>query len=97
MGMRVEVVLAVPQRKERVMLDLSADCTVLDAVRMSGLLARFPLGKTSHLGIWGKLAPPDKRLRERDRVEIYRPLLADPKEVRRGRAAKTALRKQPTT
>ena len=90
MSISIEVILALPQRQQRVMLDLPNDCTVLDAVRASGLVARLPLGKSGQLGVWCKLVLPETRLRERDRVEIYRPLLADPKEVRRERAGKNS-------
>jgi len=56
----------------------------------SSILQRFPdieLGKRNKVGIWGKLTKLDTPLREHDRVEIYRPLIADPKEVRKQRAA----------
>ena len=86
--MRIEVVYALPQRQERVSLDLAAGSTVLDAIQASGLLQRLPEIKLGRAGVWGRPASPDTRLRDRDRVEIYRPLIADPKEIRRRRAAK---------
>jgi putative ubiquitin-RnfH superfamily antitoxin RatB of RatAB toxin-antitoxin module len=86
MGIYIEVIYALPQRQERVVLDLRPDSTALDAVQASGLLKQGELGR---IGVWGKLVSPETRLRDRDRVEIYRPLTADPKEVRRDRAAKT--------
>jgi putative ubiquitin-RnfH superfamily antitoxin RatB of RatAB toxin-antitoxin module len=67
-----------------------------EAVELSGLLREFPeidLGKNK-LGIWNKLAKADAVLRDRDRVEIYRPLIADPKEVRRQRAAEGKVMKK---
>ena len=58
------------------------------AVKLSGILPRFPeidLLKNK-LGIYGKVVPPTTVLRDRDRIEIYRPLRVDPKEARRKRA-----------
>ncbi|WP_240754698.1 RnfH family protein [Parasulfuritortus cantonensis] len=85
----VEVIYALKERQQTVGLDVEEGCTVRQAVERSGLLAEHPeidLAK-SKLGIWNKLAKPDAVLRDRDRVEIYRPLIADPKEVRKQRAA----------
>ncbi|MBS1137350.1 MAG: hypothetical protein H6R11_1304 [Proteobacteria bacterium] len=84
----VDVVYALPQRQELVRLKLSSGTTVNQALEASGLLQRYPeidLAKNK-LGIFGKLTKPDVVLRDRDRVEIYRPLIADPKEVRKKRA-----------
>jgi hypothetical protein len=88
MGVRVEVVYALAQKQERVSLDLPPDSTVRDALQASGLLQRLPQIETGRLGVWGRPVSTQTRLRDRDRVEIYRPLVADPKEVRRERAAK---------
>lgn len=84
--MRIEVVYALPQKQEREILELASGSSVQDAILASGL-AQVALGR---VGIWGRPVSPDTRLREQDRVEIYRPLIADPKEVRRKRAAKTS-------
>ena len=62
--------------------------TVEDAIRVSGLRAEFPEIDPTRIGIHGKPVPVTAVLRDRERVEIYRPLRADPKEVRRTRAAK---------
>ncbi len=86
--MRVEVVYALPQRQERVSLELAPESTVLDAIQASGLLQRLPQIDIERVGVWGRPVSPQTLLRDRDRVEIYRPLLADPKQVRRERAAK---------
>ena len=67
---------------------MAAGTTAAQAITTSGVLLKFPeidLAQ-SKLGIFGKLVKPDTVLREHDRVEIYRPLIADPKEVRRQRA-----------
>lgn len=86
--MRIEVVYALPQQQERVLLDLAPGSTVQDAIQASGLLQRLPQIELGRAGVWGSPASPDTPLRDLDRVEIYRPLIADPKVVRRERAAK---------
>lgn len=85
----VEVVYARPERQEIASLDLPLGSTVGQAIEASGLLVKHPeidLARNK-LGIYAKLAKVDTALRDRDRVEIYRPLIADPKEVRKQRAA----------
>jgi uncharacterized protein len=57
--------------------------TLMDAVRVSGLLQRHPQLADLPTGIWGRKQPPETPLREGDRVEVYRALLCDPKEARR--------------
>jgi putative ubiquitin-RnfH superfamily antitoxin RatB of RatAB toxin-antitoxin module len=86
---QIEVTYALPDRQDVVPLAVPAGTTVQQAVEASGLCAKYPdidpaKGK---FGIYSKLARPDAVLRDRDRVEIYRPLIADPKEVRKQRAA----------
>ncbi len=87
----VEVVYALKDRQEVVAVKLPAGATVEQAIEASGLLQKFPeisLEKTGNkVGIFAKLTPVTTALRDRDRVEIYRPLIADPKEVRRKRAS----------
>lgn len=90
MSLRIEVVRALPQKQERVALELPAGSTVLDAIQASGLLQGQPPLDAGCLGIWGRAVTPETRLCDRDRVEIYRPLTADPKDIRRARAAKSA-------
>ncbi len=82
--MRIEVVYALAQRQERLLLELAPGASVADAIQASGL----PQVELGCVGIWGRPVSPETPLREQDRVEIYRPLIADPKEVRRKRAAK---------
>jgi putative ubiquitin-RnfH superfamily antitoxin RatB of RatAB toxin-antitoxin module len=68
-------------------LRVQAGATLIDAIRASGVLERhagLDIAQAK-LGIWGRVQPPDTPLRERDRVEIYRPLRVDPKEARRQR------------
>lgn len=88
--MRVEVAYAKPDEQALLALDMPEGATVEDAIRASGLLQRFPEIDLEHnkVGIFSKLCKLDQTLRPGDRVEIYRPLLTDPKEARRVRAAK---------
>lgn len=85
--LRVEVAYcAGPRSDDRTLLDLPAGATLADALAASGVLVRHPeLGAAPEAGIWGKLQPADRPLRDRDRVEVYRPLQVDPKEARRQR------------
>ena len=89
MSMHIEVVYALSHRQERILVDLPPDSSVQDALQASGLLQRLPQIEFGRLGVWGRPVTAQTRLRDRDRVEICRPLIADPKEIRRGRAAKT--------
>jgi putative ubiquitin-RnfH superfamily antitoxin RatB of RatAB toxin-antitoxin module len=88
MRISVEVVYALPRLQQRVLLELPPGSTVLDAVQAGGLPQHLPAGQLGHMGVWGKSVTPETPLRDRDRVEIYRSLTADPGEVRRARAAK---------
>jgi putative ubiquitin-RnfH superfamily antitoxin RatB of RatAB toxin-antitoxin module len=91
-NIHVEVVLAMPERQELIALEVAAGSTVADAIRQSGLAEMFDgfeLDLTK-VGIFGQKSKPDQVLRDGDRVEIYRALIADPKEVRRQRALKQA-------
>lgn len=92
----VEVVYAHADRQEVIPLALSAGATLLQAVEASGLPAKYPEidSAKGKFGIYSKLARPDAVLRDRDRVEIYRPLIADPKEVRKQRAAEGKVMKK---
>jgi putative ubiquitin-RnfH superfamily antitoxin RatB of RatAB toxin-antitoxin module len=84
----VEVVYALPHQQALLRVQLADGATVEDAIRGSGVLDAHPeidLAK-SKVGIFSKLVKLDEKVRDRDRVEIYRPLIADPKEVRRKRA-----------
>ena len=86
---RIEVTYALPGKQEILSLELPAGATVRQAIEHSGILRKYPeidLEKNK-IGVFAKLAKADSVLRDRDRVEIYRPLIADPKEVRKQRAA----------
>lgn len=75
-----------PREVDAVALHLPRGSTVADALQASGLLQRHGLSTDGLVvGLWGRVCAPDLVLRERDRVEIYRPLKVDPKEARRQR------------
>ena len=84
--MRVTVVYAAPGIEALEPLDLPAGATVADAVVRSGLVERLALPAVSY-AIHGQRARPETPLADGDRVEILRPLVADPKAARRARAA----------
>jgi putative ubiquitin-RnfH superfamily antitoxin RatB of RatAB toxin-antitoxin module len=95
-SIHVEVVYPLPQKQEIFAVTLPLGATVLQAIEASGVLQKYPeidLAKNK-LGVFAKLAKPDALLRDRDRVEIYRPLIADPKEVRKQRAAEGKIMKK---
>ncbi len=86
----VEVVYATPEHQARYALELEPGATVRDAVERSGVLAEFPeidLAR-NRVGIYGRIAALATPLRDYDRVEILRPLPADPADARRKRAAR---------
>lgn len=88
---RVEVAYARPDRQRIVPLVVPAGTTVDSALRQSEIDRDFPEIDLDNakVGIFGKITRRDTVLRPRDRIEIYRPLIADPKEVRRQRAARS--------
>jgi uncharacterized protein len=92
---KVEVVYAVPERQRVVVLDLpEAGLTALEAVERSGLLQEFPelVARPLAIGIYGTVCEGTRPLRNGDRVELYRPLRHDPRDLRRERAAAAAPR-----
>ena len=85
----VEVVYALPNTQVLKRLNVPEGTTVAQAIMLSEITTQFPeidLTKTK-LGIFGKLTQPETTLRHQDRIEIYRPLIIDPKDARRRRAA----------
>lgn len=87
---RVEVAYATPARQEVIEASVRPGATVEQVIRASGMLARFPeIDLTrQRVGIFGEIARLEDAVHNGDRVEIYRPLLADPKEARRKRATR---------
>lgn len=84
----IEVVYALPNEQILLKRQVPEGTTVAEAIHASGVLGKHPEIDlaANKLGIFGKLAKADTVLRDKDRIEIYRPLIADPKEVRRKRA-----------
>lgn len=83
-GLRISVAYS-PRAGEvdEVSLELPPGATVADALDASGLARRYPGVEQLPVGIWGSFCERDAALRDRDRVELYRPLKVDPKEARR--------------
>lgn len=94
---QVEVVYARADEQKVIVFSVRQGTTVLEAVRASGIVDYFPQIdlSTAKLGIFGKLVlnPAEQVVRAGERVEIYRPLIADPKEVRKLRAEQAKLKK----
>lgn len=87
---KVEVAYANLTKQLIIPIEIEQESTALQAIEESGILKEFPeidLEKNK-IGIFGHIIKLDKILQEKDRVEIYRPLIADPKESRKKRAAK---------
>lgn len=85
----VEVAYARPDTQLIVSVNVKADATIEEAIRACGILDKFPEIdlNVNKVGVFGKLTKLNKGMRDGDRIEIYRALIADPKEVRRKRAA----------
>ena len=86
--LRVEVAYATPKIQAVIEIRARPGTTVAQAIRQSGILERFPeisLAR-NRVGIFGEATSLDRQVCAGDRVEIYRPLIADPKEARRSRA-----------
>jgi len=91
-GISVEVAYALPDRQRIIRLTVPAGTTALEAAHLSHIADHFPGLDIdgSAMGVFGKLVakPGERVLLQGERVEIYRPLIADPKEARKQRAAK---------
>ncbi len=92
--MKISVSYAHPERPAWLRLEVAEGCTIAAAIERSGILGRYPcidLGRNK-VGVFGKIHPLDTVLKEGDRVEIYMPIIVDPKTVptRKKSAAKTA-------
>jgi len=85
--LEVTVVYATPAVQRSVTVRLPAGASVTDAIEQSGLLETHPeiLSAGSAIGIFGEVTAPETQVADGDRIEIYRPLIADPKEARRRR------------
>ena len=85
----IEVSYALPKKQIIIPVLVAKGISVKEAIELSGVLKKFEEINldSNQVGIFGKLTTLDKDVRDRDRIEIYRPLSADPKEIRRKRAA----------
>ena len=95
-GIRVEIAYALAGEQVLMSIQVQPEISAEQAIRQSGILEKHPeidLAKNK-IGIFGKLSKLDTVLRDRDRVEIYRPLIADPKEVRKKRAEEGKIMKK---
>lgn len=84
----VEVVYALPYKQVVLSLKVAPECDVQQIITQSGILQQFPeIDLTVNMvGVFGRQVKLDSQLRAGDRIEIYRPLLSDPKDIRRRRA-----------
>ena len=82
----MEVAYAAPDRQWLIPVTVAPGTTAREAIALSGILEKCPDIDTSSIGIFGEAVEHDHRLEAGDRVEIYRPLTAEPKEVRRAMA-----------
>lgn len=92
----VEVAYALPEKQVILPVNVDVGTTVGGAIVQSGIMMEFPDLDIEHsdVGIFGKATKMETVLNDGDRVEIYRPLIADPKEVRRKRAAEGKVTKK---
>jgi hypothetical protein len=86
--MRVSVAVALGKRQEVIEVELPRGATIAEAIAAARIAERFPELRVDALqaGVWSRVADRATRLRAGDRVELYRPLKADPKSLRRTRA-----------
>jgi putative ubiquitin-RnfH superfamily antitoxin RatB of RatAB toxin-antitoxin module len=84
--MRVLVVVALPAGQDVVAVELEEGASLAQALAAAGVSRRHPGLSLDRVGVWGRRRAPGWPLREGDRVEVYRPLQADAKAMRRARA-----------
>jgi putative ubiquitin-RnfH superfamily antitoxin RatB of RatAB toxin-antitoxin module len=87
---KVEVAYARPDRQCVITVEIAAGSTIEAAIRLSGILAEFPEIDLAaqKIGVFSKSCSLSDKIRGGDRIEIYRPLIIDPKEARRAKAKK---------
>ena len=96
---KVEVAYGLPDKQAILEIEVPEGTSALEAAQRSRIAERFPglsLDEDTKLGVFGHLVAPSQMLRAGDRVEVYRPLIADPKEVRKARAARSHARREKT-
>lgn len=92
---KIELVYALPDQQELIAMTVNKGTTVEQAIHQSGILGEFPeidLTKNK-VGVFSRVVKLEQELRAGDRIEIYRPLLLDPKEIRQQRAEKAKLKR----
>ena len=94
--MTVEVAYALPHKQALLKVEVPVGATVLEAAQQSGIASKFDGVdlENAKFGIFGQVVAPSQVLRDGERVEVYRPLIADPKDVRKARAERAKERRQ---
>lgn len=87
-NIQIEVVYGTPEQQLILVIDVPAETCVEDAIKASDIIQHFPEIDLSinKVGVWNRTCKLTDTLKNGDRIEVYRPLIADPKEVRRQRA-----------
>jgi putative ubiquitin-RnfH superfamily antitoxin RatB of RatAB toxin-antitoxin module len=93
--MQIEVAYALPDEAFLQSFEIDNSTSVNEAIEISGVLKKYPEIdlKVNQIGVFGKVIALDYKLRDKDRIEIYRPLISDPKEVRKRKAAEREAKK----
>jgi putative ubiquitin-RnfH superfamily antitoxin RatB of RatAB toxin-antitoxin module len=93
--MQIEVAYALPDEAFLQSFEIDNSTSVNEVIEISGVLKKYPEIdlKVNQIGVFGKVIALDYKLRDKDRIEIYRPLIADPKEVRKRKAAEREAKK----
>lgn len=91
--LKVEVIYATPEQQEIITLSVQSGATIVQAIDQSGVLTKYPEIDLSDnkVGVFSQVKPLDYELKNGDRIEIYRPLIADPKAKRREQAEKNKI------
>ncbi|HAW93965.1 MULTISPECIES: RnfH family protein [unclassified Arsukibacterium] len=86
----VEVAYALPTQQSLLTITVPIGSTVMQVIEQSGILQQYPEIDLSQqkIGVWSRPVKHDEQVNDGDRIEIYRPLIADPKDLRRRRAEK---------
>lgn len=87
---KIEIIYALPEEQELLDLQVENETCIEEAIKQSGILQKYPeIDLTvNKVGIFSQITNLDMPLRDGDRIEIYRPLIIDPKEARKNRALK---------
>ena len=93
-AIRVEVIYATPESQQIISIEVESGSTIQACINQSGVLTEYPEINLDEakVGIFSQVKPLQHVVVEGDRIEIYRPLIADPKDVRRKKAAEAKLK-----